>query len=694
MEIPLKYKQLWNNWDVRVLILLSLSIQIILIFLGRMRRNSTSRWIQIVVWASYLFADWVADFVLGQLSSSMDDSSSSNVVLAFWAPFLILHLGGPDTITAYSTEDNELWARHLLGLGYELFISFYVLFRSLPNTRLLVPTLLIFLVAIIKYVERSYSLYKASVKGIQSSVSSSHITLSTKDLNALVQAFWLYSVIKPYFVDVFPILPQYDESKNIVTEMSIEDVLMVLRKDLSYAYDEFYTKAIVNHSIPGYVLRVICSTCILLAFSLFILEPKDDFNNLDVAITYVLLTTSICLDFMATIMLILSDRMIVSLLNVKKLRYWSVLLAEYIMRIKNTCHKRSYWSIKLPQLNILINCLSISSPNKTLRQSMMSWVAKKLSFVQETKLYMFWALTKQETYTLQTMQPIQATQEVLEIIVAHLKRRMNYPVEELNKPAGSLALQQVRNIDVDWAVVPFVQLFERLSFDQQVLIWHITTELCFHWNPVSLQPLSPHRIEMKVEENIFEGVKRKSSKMEACKYLSNYMMHMVMIRSEMMSTMGGLSYMLFRETIEEMVEFIRESCDGHQLLKPNEKVDEVCMKMIATPIEFNDLTASLFGTARVLARLMLILREEERWQVITTAWVELLQKGAKDSKANIHMKQLSRGDELLTFMWLCNKHLMLDDMHVRGIHDMAGLHEKAKHLISEIELHLQDHTFN
>ncbi|GFZ17719.1 transmembrane protein, putative [Actinidia rufa] len=36
--------------------------------------------------------------------------------MAFWAPFLLLHLGGPDTITAYSLEDNELWLRHLLGL--------------------------------------------------------------------------------------------------------------------------------------------------------------------------------------------------------------------------------------------------------------------------------------------------------------------------------------------------------------------------------------------------------------------------------------------------------------------------------------------------------------------------------------------------------------------------------------------------
>ncbi|PKU75906.1 hypothetical protein MA16_Dca005953 [Dendrobium catenatum] len=100
----------------------------------------------------------------------MDDFSFSNAIIAFWAPFLILHLGGPDTITAYSIEDNELWARHLLVLPFGLIFTFYVLFRSLPNIRLLAPTLLIFLVAIIKYLERSYSLYKASVNGFRSSI--------------------------------------------------------------------------------------------------------------------------------------------------------------------------------------------------------------------------------------------------------------------------------------------------------------------------------------------------------------------------------------------------------------------------------------------------------------------------------------------------------------------------------------------
>ncbi|KAH0470029.1 hypothetical protein IEQ34_001587 [Dendrobium chrysotoxum] len=690
MEIPLKYKQLWNNWDVRVLILLSLSIQIILIFLGRLRRTSTSRWIRMVIWVSYMLAEWVASFALGNLSSTMDDSSSSNVIIAFWAPFLILHLGGPDTITAYSMEDNELWARHLLGLGYELFIAFYVLFRSLPDTRLLMPTLLIFLVGIIKYVERSYSLYKSSVEGIQSSISplSPAKLERTNDLNALSQDFWLYSATKPSFIDVAPYSDHYFKIKIIVMEMSAKEVLMVIRKELSYAYDEFFTKAIVNHSILGYVLRFLCSTCILLAFSLFVLEPKHDFNKLDVAITYVLHATSICLDFMATVMLMFSDRMIIYLLNVKKLSKWSVLLAKFYVRIKKACPKRKYWSMKLPQLNLLINCLSISSPNKTLRQRMMSWVAKKLSFVQEIKLnitILTGESSKLETFTLQTMQPVQATQDVLELIVSHLKSRIGLTLFEFNEPAGSSSLRQVTTIS-NWAVEPFVQLFEKFSLEKQVLIWHITTELCFYWNSESQLLLDRHRTKTKVEENRSKGVKRKSSKMETCKYLSNYMMYTVMIRSYMMSTMGGESYILVGNIIKDMVEFIHKTYDGHHLQKPNEIV-EVCMKMKETPIEFGDLITSLFGTARVLAHLMLVISEEERWQVITTAWVELLQKVAMSSKGNIHMKQLSRGDDLLTFVWLLNKNINADILD-EPIAVVFGVYDKIWDFLSEIKSHL------
>lgn len=82
--------------------------------------------------------------------------------MAFWAPFLLLHLGGPDTITAYSSEDNELWLRHLLGLIVQIAVAFYVFLRSWSRTPVTFLSLPVFLVGIIKYGERTWVLRSAS----------------------------------------------------------------------------------------------------------------------------------------------------------------------------------------------------------------------------------------------------------------------------------------------------------------------------------------------------------------------------------------------------------------------------------------------------------------------------------------------------------------------------------------------------
>ncbi|KAH0453265.1 hypothetical protein IEQ34_017589 [Dendrobium chrysotoxum] len=152
--------------------------------------------------------------------------------------------------------------------------------------------------------------------------------------------FWLYSATKPSFIDVIA----YFNDRGIF-----------------YAYDKFYTNAIINHSL---------------------------------------------------------SRLIISLLNTKKLSNWSVFLVKHIVRIKR----------------------------HVIREKDDELVCKKTELHERKKLYMTWTTTKLETYGLQAMRHVQATQD-------------------FNNPTGFSSLQQH---------------FERLSFDQQVLIWHITTELCFH----------------------------------------------------------------------------------------------------------------------------------------------------------------------------------------------------------------------
>ena len=112
-------------------------------------------------------ANWIATVSLGFLSqregAKKTHSFEANfVIMAFWAPFLLLHLGGPDTITAYGLEDNELWPRHLLELVVQFFVALYMLLRSWASTPINILAIPMFIARIVKFGERIWVLCSAS----------------------------------------------------------------------------------------------------------------------------------------------------------------------------------------------------------------------------------------------------------------------------------------------------------------------------------------------------------------------------------------------------------------------------------------------------------------------------------------------------------------------------------------------------
>ena len=175
-----KLRNAWKDWELRVLVLLSLTLQTILIILGNRRKYTRKIWIRIVLWCAYLSADWVATVASGVISNNLGDvmesigkdgSFSESIQLtAFWAPFLLLHLGGPDTITAYSLEDNELWLRHLLGLGVQIGVSLYIFVLAWTASHLSILSILIFCAGMIKYGERTWVLRSASNEQLRESM--------------------------------------------------------------------------------------------------------------------------------------------------------------------------------------------------------------------------------------------------------------------------------------------------------------------------------------------------------------------------------------------------------------------------------------------------------------------------------------------------------------------------------------------
>ncbi|WVZ83503.1 hypothetical protein U9M48_030645 [Paspalum notatum var. saurae] len=112
-----------------------------------------------------MLADAMAIYVLGHMS--ITSRSPQHHLMAFWAPFLLLHLGGQDIITAYGLEDNRLWLRHLQTLAVQVAAAGYVLYESSigvgggkhsASSLLSWATILMFMVGAIKYGERVWAL--------------------------------------------------------------------------------------------------------------------------------------------------------------------------------------------------------------------------------------------------------------------------------------------------------------------------------------------------------------------------------------------------------------------------------------------------------------------------------------------------------------------------------------------------------
>ncbi|KAG2656583.1 hypothetical protein PVAP13_1KG095854 [Panicum virgatum] len=165
-------QEVWDEWEIQCLILLSLSLQVFLYLTADLRRRSASRTLTMVLWLAYLSADTVAVFALGHLA--VHAQGPGHELMFFWAPFVLVHLGGQDNITALSKQDNELWPRHLLNLVTQAAVAGYVVSKSSwPDARLRAAMVLMFLSGFLKYAGRTFCLYSASPRslGDQSRVS-------------------------------------------------------------------------------------------------------------------------------------------------------------------------------------------------------------------------------------------------------------------------------------------------------------------------------------------------------------------------------------------------------------------------------------------------------------------------------------------------------------------------------------------
>lgn len=164
----------WLNQTgmIRTAVLLSFAAHLGLILLAGIRRRKASGGRTLLLWLAYQLANWASAYALGSLSMGSTSQEKPQLV-AFWAPFLLQHLGGPDNISAYSLEDNVLSGRQALNVLVQVGGAIYVVYKHIylrGGDRALLPSsITILAVGVVKYVERVLALWQGNLGNIRSS---------------------------------------------------------------------------------------------------------------------------------------------------------------------------------------------------------------------------------------------------------------------------------------------------------------------------------------------------------------------------------------------------------------------------------------------------------------------------------------------------------------------------------------------
>lgn len=404
--IPKHIKDVWDRWNIRGAVILSLTLQAILICFSPLRKRTPRRLLIVLVWSSYLLADWSANFAVGLISKNQgkdlkpDDPPQDKKVMALWAPFLLLHLGGPDTITAFALEDNALWLRHVFGLVFQAIAGVYVVVMSLPNS-LWVVIVLVFVSGTIKYLERTTALYSASLDKFRDSMIQApdpgpnyaklmeeykakkearlptkivlidepdkenrpkkleHPALASKkrkkdltDLEIVQYAYKFFNTFKGLVVNLIFSFRERDESLEIFENLNDpEEALRIIEIELGFLYDALFTKIAILHTGIGTVSRVFASGTLVAAFIIFHKKPNKgtDFHGADVVVTYTLFAVGLVLDFISILLFLFSDWTCAAYSSLKddpdELQSWQERCFNWLLKFRKLrwtpqeCHK-------------------------------------------------------------------------------------------------------------------------------------------------------------------------------------------------------------------------------------------------------------------------------------------------------------------------------------------------------------------
>ncbi|KAJ3670655.1 hypothetical protein LUZ60_008081 [Juncus effusus] len=680
--IPESWKSLWNAQEVRILVLASLILQVFLIFLATLRKRTANKFLLLLLWSFYLLADYVAILALGNLLQDQTPGDAGNI-MAFWAPFLLLHLGGPDTITSYSIEDNELWWRHFLGLAVQVVVAFLVLLKLLPVRRLRIAAVLVFIIGFVKYAERTWALRSSSMDQLRESMvkdpdpgpnyaefmdeyvwrreagQSTYVKGKSEpppppqmptnvggsgkiyDVQQISEAYQFFKRFKPLVVDLMLSFQDRKDSQAYFWNCGVSQAWKTVEIELSFLYDILHTKAVNIRSLRGCIWRLISFVIIAICFLIFLRSEKKGYKKSDIIISYILLGVALFLEMISFLLIIISDWMIVTLREHENFNAVIIVIARIMGCIFPNGKPR--WSnvIKLYSL------ISLSLADKPTKFKVILRAIKVKDLWDN-----FWFVNCTNV-----------PNKLKELLFMEVKdkaqnARDSVDLKSLRDCRGKRVVEKEGCNHLLWSMDK--------EFDESLLLWHVATDLCFYTTigngTDQNREISEGRLKcMKYLLNLcLKTVKDCNSYREISLLISNYLIYLLIMQPSMMP--AGIGKIRFVDTCAEAKVFFQTQEKG--LTKAEARETLLDVETEVDPIEVKgDRSKSVLFDACRLAKQLNLLSEDKRWQLVSKVWVEMLGYAAINCKTYYHAKQLSRGGELLTHVWLLMAHVGIGEQY-------------------------------
>ncbi|KAG5538815.1 hypothetical protein RHGRI_019385 [Rhododendron griersonianum] len=694
----------WKVRDIQALVLLSMLLQCFLFSCASERRRTNKAWLRTLISSAHFLADWVAPYTIGLISvrlSKFRDSEKERTklyqgdpdgyesykyavttwYLRFWAPFLLLHLGGPDNVTSLSAEENNMWLQQLIRLISQLVstVLIFIRFPSYDYDFFLAPQLF-FLAGTIRCMERVHSLYLARSGGFKESSATrvklqagpdfeklseaqramreaniptqeERVQLPPKkfkphspslrdvelvfdtdndqlDEKSLLQfALSFYNNFKGlFFGGVSYSHEQRQFTRDFFLRRSSHDAFKLAEIELSFIHKDLHTKTGTSHLDGNPVARIMTLSLITAASVLYFQEDNikfvlELFRFFRLHHRYGWFLIDIAISYALVVGALILE--IVSLLMVL-LSGRNVVAFNYynwVKPIANAMVNMRKWKESFSKCSFICYYLRHRTP-------------RQISFIADF-LFIGPALEACKLQRKVTSESV--SKSLKDKIFTELKTRSELAqnIEIATKLCSQrgdwILMQRSCYSKLKWSL-------GEVEYGRSFLLWHIATDLvCYNSKDCDKDASnSDHRF---------------------CKDISEYLLYLFLAKPTMIAPAAGNSVKIFQDTsLEAERLFHKRSITDH---------DQACQAILSVNTDIKpailkgDASESVLFDACILAKQLSGFNADKRWSVMSGVWMVLLTYAAFHSKGTDHAHQPSQGGELLTFVWLLMNHLGL-----------------------------------